>query len=70
MVALTLQEREHSAQQTLASWAIEGFVPCPQYMALLDRYIAGELSLIQVSAITDAEFGIDTTSSDRHTTAV
>ena len=58
MAKFTQQDRQRSVNQTLASWAIEGFEPDPQYLALLDRYIQGELTLAQVSAMTDAQFGV------------
>ena len=56
MAKFTQQDRQRSVNQTLASWAIEGFEPDPQYLALLDRYIQGELTLAQVRAKTDAQF--------------
>lgn len=58
MAKFTQQDRQRSVNQTLASWAIEGFEPDPQYLALLDRYIQGELTLAQVRAMTDAQFGV------------
>lgn len=52
MAALTNQERRRSVDQMLASWRIEGFEPCPRYMALLNQYAAGEIALgeIKISA--------------------
>ncbi|WP_425254363.1 antitoxin VbhA family protein [Janthinobacterium sp. NFX145] len=58
MAKFTQQDRQRSVNQTLASWAIEGFEPDPQYLALLDRYIQGELTLVQVRAMTDVQFGV------------
>ena len=53
MATLTHTERQRAVKQTLASWAIEGFEPDAQYLALLDRYVDGELTLAQVRAQTD-----------------
>ncbi|MFI4941447.1 MAG: antitoxin VbhA family protein [Burkholderiales bacterium] len=55
---LTRQQRQDAVRQSLASSAIEGFEPDAEYLALLDRYISGELTIAQVSAVTDAQFGI------------
>lgn len=59
MAKFTRQDRQRSVNQTLASWAIEGFEPDPEYLALLERYVQGELTLAQVRAITDVQFGAD-----------
>jgi len=56
MAILNKQERQRAVKQTLASWAIEGFQPDAQYVALLGRYVDGELTLAQVLAQTDAAF--------------
>lgn len=48
--------------QMLASWAIEGFDPDVEYLALLDRYINGELTIVQIQAITEAKFRAEHTS--------
>jgi hypothetical protein len=61
MTAFTREDRQRAVKQTLASWALEGFKPDAQYLALLDGYINGELTLDQVRATTDAKFGIKPT---------
>lgn len=38
------QDRRDAVTQTLASWRIEGFEPDAQYLALVERYIVGELT--------------------------
>ena len=38
------QDRRDAVTQTLASWRIEGFEPDAQYLALVERYIVGELA--------------------------
>ena len=45
MAQSTEQTRRKAVTQTLASWAIEGFEPDAEYLALVDRYIVGEVSL-------------------------
>jgi hypothetical protein len=59
MATYTRQDRQRAVTQTLASWAIEGFNPDAKCLALLDRYIHGEMTLAQVRAITDSEFGVE-----------
>ncbi|QAU35145.1 antitoxin VbhA family protein [Janthinobacterium sp. 17J80-10] len=49
------KERQKSVEQTLASWALEGFVPDAEYRALLDRYIDGSMTIEQISAATDVK---------------
>lgn len=44
MATFTQDDRRKAVEQTLASWRIEGFEPDAEYLALLDRYIAGELT--------------------------
>ena len=56
MDTFTKQDRQRAVTQTLASWAIEGFDPDVEYLALLDRYINGELSMAQVQAVTKVTF--------------
>jgi hypothetical protein len=60
MVNFSKQDRQRAVSQALGSWAIEGFKPDAEYLALLDRYISGELTIAQVSAVTDAKFGVTT----------
>jgi hypothetical protein len=49
------KERQKSVEQTLASWALEGFVPDAEYRALLDRYIDGSMTIEQISAAANTE---------------
>ena len=58
MTTTTEAQRRHNVEQTLASWRIEGFDPDAQYLALLDRYVAGELTLADVRAATDRAHGL------------
>lgn len=44
-MATTKQDREKAVKRTLANSALEGLQPDPEFRALLDRYIAGEISL-------------------------
>ena len=44
MAKVTEQDRRRAVDQTLASWRIEGFEPDAEYLALVERYVAGELS--------------------------
>lgn len=63
MVNFSKQDRQRAVAQTLGSWAIEGFTPDAEYLALLDRYISGELTIAQVSAATEAKFSVTTQAS-------
>ena len=56
----TKRDRQRAVKQALANWALEEDAPEPdaEYLALLDRYIDGELTLAQVRASTDAAFGV------------
>jgi len=58
MTILSKQDRQRAVAQTLGSWAIEGFKPDAEYLALLDRYINGELTIAQIHAATNAKFGV------------
>ena len=60
MAASNEVERRRAVTQTLASWRLEGFDPDAQYLALLDRYVAGELSLTDLGNLTNAAFGVPT----------
>jgi hypothetical protein len=57
-MALTEQDRRRNVTQTLASQRIEGFEPDAAYLALLERYVRGELTLAQVRAETDKAFSV------------
>ncbi|WP_215404561.1 antitoxin VbhA family protein [Janthinobacterium sp. JC611] len=65
MAKFTQQDRQRSVNQTLASWALEGFEPAPEYLALLERYVQGELTLAQVRAITDVQVAAGTDSGEK-----
>lgn len=58
MSILTKKERELSVEQVLASEAIEGFQPGPEFTALLARYVSGELSMAQIDKIITANYQI------------
>lgn len=45
MAESTEQARRKAVDQTLASWAIEGFEPDAEYLALVEQYIVGDVSL-------------------------
>lgn len=45
-------DRRRAVIRTLASWRIEGFEPDANYMALLERFVEGEITLAQVRAET------------------
>jgi hypothetical protein len=62
MAATSESDRRRAVTQTLASWRIEGFEPDAEYLALLERYVAGELTLAEVRAQTDKAFGLRTKS--------
>lgn len=50
------QDREKTVKQALANGALEGLKPGPQFKALLDRYIAGEISLSYAIEHTKAQY--------------
>jgi hypothetical protein len=50
------QDREKAVKRTLANSALEGLKPNSQFIALLDRYIAGEISLESALEITRAQY--------------
>jgi len=56
MSKFSKQDRQLAVKQTLASWAISGFEPDAEYLALLDRYISGELTITQLRAVTKAKY--------------
>lgn len=62
MATTTEAQRRHNVEQTLASWRIEGFEPDDEYLALLGRYVAGELSLADVREATDQAHALKTKS--------
>jgi hypothetical protein len=52
----TKEDREKSVKKALANGALEGMKPSPEFRALLDRYIAGEISLDDAIEYTKAQF--------------
>jgi len=52
----TRQDREKQVKQALANGALEGMKPNPQFRALLDRYIDGEISLDDAIEYAKAQF--------------
>ncbi|MBI1889424.1 MAG: antitoxin VbhA family protein [Burkholderiales bacterium] len=52
------EDRKKFVEQTLASAALEGFEPEPDFRTLLDRYIKGELTIAEVREVTDQVFGL------------
>jgi len=50
------QDREDAVKRALANSALEGLAPNPQFTALLDRYIAGEISLESALEYTKARY--------------
>jgi len=45
-------DRRRAVTRTLASWHIEGFEPDANYVALLERFVEGEITLARVRAET------------------
>jgi phage shock protein A len=50
------QDREKAVKKALANGALEGLKPGPQFKDLLDRYIAGEISLDDAIEYTKAQY--------------
>jgi hypothetical protein len=44
-MASTEKDREKAVQRTLANSALEGLKPSVEFRALLDKYVAGEITL-------------------------
>jgi hypothetical protein len=55
-MTITRQDREKAVKRTLANSALEGLRPNPQFIALLGRYIAGEISLANALEYTKAQY--------------
>jgi hypothetical protein len=57
------QDREKSVKQALANSALEGFKLDPKFADLLNRYVAGEISLDDAIEYTMAQYPLspDTT---------
>jgi len=52
----TREDREKAVKTALANGALEGMRPSPEFKDLLERYIAGKISLDDAIAYTKAEF--------------
>lgn len=50
------EDRQKAVKQALANGALEGMKPNPQFTALLDQYIAGEISLDDAIEYTKAQY--------------
>lgn len=55
-MASTKQDRERAVKQSLASSALEGLQPDPQFRELLDQYVAGDVTVDQALEKTRAKF--------------
>jgi hypothetical protein len=55
MMTTTRQDREKAVKRTLANSALEGLQPNPRLVALLNCYIAGEISLESAIEYTEAQ---------------
>lgn len=51
---VSLEKRRAAVKHALASAALDGFTPTPEYLALLDRYINGEITNSQLGDISRA----------------
>lgn len=59
MSSSTKKQRKDFVEQTLASEAIEGYRPAASFLHLLEMYVAGDLTLAQIDAITNQNFPLD-----------
>lgn len=50
------KKRADAVKNMLASWALEGYEPDQEYIALLDQYISGQKTLTEILAINEAAF--------------
>ncbi len=57
-------DRAKAVKRALANGALEGMQADPEFRMLLDRYIAGQLTLEQALEITRARFTPGTLSAD------
>lgn len=55
-MAFTKQDREKAVKRSLASSALEGLRPDPEFSKLLEQYIAGELTADQAREVIRAKF--------------
>lgn len=51
----TRQDRKKAVKQALANFALEGLKPDPEFLDLLARYVAGEISLETALEYTKAK---------------
>lgn len=58
MALLTKEQRLESIAEMLGSARLEGFTPSADYVALLNRYVEGEITLAQVGDITRVKHGV------------
>jgi hypothetical protein len=56
MTTKTEVERRKAVMQALANARLEGFEPDAEYLALLDRYVLGELPLSEVMTATNHKY--------------
>ena len=59
MAYQSINERQAVADKMLADWKISGIHPGATHLVLLDGYINGKLTIEDVSAVLDSEFGIN-----------
>lgn len=62
MATTSKADRRRAVTRTLASWRIEGFEPDAKYMALLEQFVEGEITLAQVRAETRRTVNLQTKS--------
>jgi Antitoxin VbhA len=60
MAMTSKADRRQAVTRTLASWRIEGFEPHAEYMALLERFVEGEITLAHVRAETQRTVNLQT----------
>jgi hypothetical protein len=55
-MAFTKKDREKAVQRTLANSALEGLKPSVEFRALLDQYVAGEITLDEALEYTRKKY--------------
>lgn len=55
---LTEDERRDGAEETMASWALEGMYPTAEDKAVIRQYVSGELTAKELLAAARAEYGL------------
>jgi hypothetical protein len=58
MALKTTQERRSAVDRMFANWRIEGFEPDAEYVALLERYVVGTITLKEIGAQIDLRHGV------------